>query len=433
MCRFNAAREAGGPVGHLIPRLVRILKRAGNSLMAGILALAAGVGTIHAAENVRLVEVPDYEWHAGCFGTASGNLMGFWDRHGLPGLYTGPTRGGVAPLTSFGSNAGIRSLWASEAGVDGRAFNSPGHLDDYWVEYESVQRDPYLAAGRAEHAPDCIGDFIGLSQSKWADLGGECAGNIDGFSFNFFDRTGRRRDNYTPPGAVPDVQSGLRRWAASRGYGLDTFSQLSDFHPECEPGQGFTFSDLRAEIDAGFPVLLFMQAFDEYARTVFGRPRQNPNIHAMLAYGYLVDDNGDEYVRYRTSWASGDNQFSRWTNENWTPLGELNLPLRGVIGVRPRPRITRVERTATGVRLRWEGPASVVRDELLETEWIASSYVVERSDVAQGGVWIPVAGPMTTGEVEVSDCCGGTVFFRLKLVPTKSTGVERVAATSQGK
>ncbi len=397
------------------------MSRWGRRALAG-LAWSLAMGTVPAAENVRLLEVPDYEWHAGCFGTASGNLMGFWDRHGLPRLYTGPTRNGVAPLTSFGSNRGIFAMWASEAGVDGRAGNRPGHIDDYYVDYESVRRDPYLDAGRAEHAPDCLGDFIGLSQAKWPDLAGECSGNIDGYSFNFFDRTGRRRVNFAPPGGVPDIQSGLRAWTAWRGYGADTFSQLSDFNPDTDVGQGFTFADLKAEIDSGHPVLLFMQPFDELSRTVFGRPNQNPNIHGMLAYGYLVDDNGDQYVRYRTSWASGDNQFSPWNDANWTPEGDLHLPLRGVIGFRPRPWITRIERTEAGVRLRWEGPQSRVRDDVAEVEWTGSSFVVERAGAATGGQWEVVAGPVATLEIEIPECCEEATFFRLRVVPTRGSG-----------
>ena len=131
---------------------------------------------------VCLTETPDYTWHAGCFGTASGNLAGFWDRHGLPDFYTGPVNGGVAPLNSGGANADIRGLWASEAGVDGRPANKPGHMNDYYSSYEYAGADPFVAAGRKEHAPDCTGDFIGLSQNKWTNsnqLNNECRGNID--------------------------------------------------------------------------------------------------------------------------------------------------------------------------------------------------------------------------------------------------------------
>ena len=144
-----------------------------------------------ADSDVYLLGTPDYDWFAGCFGTASGNLMGYWDRHGLPDFYTGPTAGGVAPLDSYGANVGIRSMWVSQAGLDGRPANKPGHMDDYWdyqpgtspPGYESTATDPYILANRAEHEPDCIGDFIGLNQKKWTNLNSECDGNINAYSF----------------------------------------------------------------------------------------------------------------------------------------------------------------------------------------------------------------------------------------------------------
>ncbi|MBX3748338.1 MAG: hypothetical protein KF833_23775 [Verrucomicrobiae bacterium] len=390
-------------------------------VVALILSPAAG----RAFESVQITGVPDYAWHAGCFGTATGNLMGFWDRHGFPDFYTGPTAGGVAPLDSFGANRGIVSLWASEAGVDGRPLLQPGHMDNYYVHYESVSEDPYRILGRPEHPPDCIGDFIGLSQRKWASLADECEGNIDAYAFNFFDRQGHRRDNYTPTDAhglpIPDIQSGLRAWTRSRGYEADTFSQLSDFNPDgLLSGQGFTFQDLRAEIDRGYPVLLFMQPFGRFSRTVAGRPNQNPLIHALLAYGYLIDHDGTPYVRYRTSWASGDLQFSAWTSASWTPNGELNLPLRGVIGYRPLPRIVAWSRTAGALHFAWHGPLATLRDDVSESDFPAHRYVVERSPSLDHPVWEPITGPVAMLEIELPDCCPAPSFFRVRLLdPTE--------------
>src|SRR2546423_8454126 len=91
---------------------------------------------LRADTDVYLLDVPDYDWYGGSLGTACGNLMGFWDRHGLSGFYTGPTANGVAPLTSVRANTGIHSLWASRAGMDGRPANKPGHIDDYWTGYD---------------------------------------------------------------------------------------------------------------------------------------------------------------------------------------------------------------------------------------------------------------------------------------------------------
>lgn len=396
------------------PEFARLLPRAvGLSILLGGLPL-------HAYENVFLTGVPDYEWHMGCFGTACGNLIGFWDRHGFPDHYTGRTAAGVAPLNSFGSNEGIRGLWASQAGIDGRPLTQPGHVDDYYRAYESTGPDPYLASQRPEHTPDCIGDFIGLSQLKWSDLAGECRGNIDAYSFNFFDRDGRRRDNHTPTDSagqpIPDLQSGLRAWTESRGYAADTFSQLSDFNPDKPPGLGFSFADLKAEIDAGYPVLLFMQPFGSFARTLGDQSGLNPEIHGMLAYGYLVDESGNEYVRYRTSWASGDREFSPWTADDWTPEQALNLPLRGVIGYHPRPKITRIDPAPDGVRLEWDGPSAVLRDDVLGVEIPVHRYVVERAPEPNGSTWLPVTEPSPSRSATVPGCCEGPAFFRVRLV-----------------
>src|SRR5262245_8881486 len=124
------------------------------------LALLLSTYQLWSGTNVMLTEVPDYSWYAGCFGTASGNLMGYWDRHGFANFSTGPTAGGVAPLENRGNNYSIRSMWASKAGVDGRPADQPGHIDDYWISYrddlnysyESTYPDPYVTAGRPEHA-----------------------------------------------------------------------------------------------------------------------------------------------------------------------------------------------------------------------------------------------------------------------------------------
>jgi hypothetical protein len=192
--------------------------------------LALILTSARAAENVMIQGLPDYSWYAGCFGTASGNLMGYWDRNGFPDFYTGPTGGGVAPLNSAGINNGVRSMWASRAGFDGRPADKPGHVDDYWTyliddfsySYESTATDPWVLAGRSEHAPDSLCDFMGTSQKKWTNLDGECDGNIDAYTFNFWDKTGALRTNFTPApmtGQPPvlDVQSGIRNWARYRG------------------------------------------------------------------------------------------------------------------------------------------------------------------------------------------------------------------------
>jgi hypothetical protein len=399
------------------------------------LTIAACFGAIAhfqagAAENVNIVDVPDYSWYAGCFGTASGNLMGYWDRHGFPNFYTGPTAGGVAPLSNSGANMGIESLWVSRAGFDGRPADQPGHGDDYWqvltdfdYSYQSTATDPYILAGRPEHAPDCICDFMGSSQNKWADLDGECSGNIDAFSFNFWDKKGARRVNFTPPlqNGVPirDIQSGWRNWTEYRGNRADVFSQLADpsVNPNTPAGTGFTFADLKAEIDAGYPLMLFLQNPNEFSRSLPGMDRANPEVHGMIAYGYIVTDDGTQYVRYRTSWGSGDLNFAQWGPQSF----EAQLSLRGVVGYHPLPQIKSVTRGSDGVDIQWDGPQSILSDNNAGTQTQVHWYVVEKSASLDTESFVAVTDPTPNLQATVPNSSEVHEFYRVRLVPPPST------------
>lgn len=372
-----------------------------------------------ADHNVFITEVPDYSWYAGCFGTASGNLMGYWDRHGFPNFYTGPTAAGIAPLDSNGANQGIRSLWVSKAGFDGKAINEPGHIDDYWTSvvddssYESTSPDPYVTAGRKEHMPDCICDFMGSSQNKWTDLDGECSGNIDAFSFNFWDKEGHRRDNFTPVQngePIRDIQSGWRAWTESRGNRANVFSQLADVNPNAPAGTGFTFEDLKAEIDAGYPLMLFLQNPDEFSRPLANLPRANPHVHGMIAYGYVETDAGDRYVRYRTSWASGDFSFAAWGPQDF----EAGLALRGIIGFRPLPQIKSISNEQDGIHVQWDGPASLVQinDVATNVHW----YVLERSSTLDANSFVAVTAPSPNLQTTLPMGGDAHAFYRVRLV-----------------
>lgn len=392
------------------------------SLLASLILLAASLGPVHAVQqSVYIDGVPDYEWDYGCFGTANGNLFGFWDRNGFPDFYTGPTGGGVAPLNSFGANAGIRSLWATAAGVDGRPSNLPGHVNDYYVGYESVAEDPYKTAGRAEHSPDCVGDFIGLNQRKWTDLNGECRGNIDGYSFVYWTRSGSRR--IARPGgeeaAVPkgsDIPSGLIDWSRFKGYDAEVFCQLAEYAPGVVAPRGFTFEDLKREIDAGFPVLLFLQPKDEFSRTLHGQSGVNPDIHGMLAFGYLIDENDVPFVRFRTSWGTGDN-FAAWGPDSLTPPGILNFPLRGVIGYHPKPRIRVRQPVPEGLLLKWDAPAATLVDETAGERRPAHRYVVEQSPIlGSAAVWTAATDLLDTREATLPLPPSGSAFYRIRLV-----------------
>jgi len=372
----------------------------------------------YAAANVYLTEVPDYSWHAGCFGTATGNLMGFWDRHSFPDFYTGPTAYGVAPLNDFGANIGIHSLWASEAGVDGRPADRPGHLDDYYVSYASTEFDPHVLQGRAEHEADCLGDFIGLSQNKWKNLNGECDGNIDGYAFAYWDSSGERRINFTPSSeaGLPavDIQSGLRAWTQYRGFHADVFTQLAEINPEVPSGKGFTFQDLTAEIDAGYPVLFFLQDASRKSRVMSGMERANPLIHAILAYGYVIGTDGAQYVRYRSGFASGDTLLTPWKQGTmWHQIA----PLRGVISYHPRPKITDVRQGDGYMTIQWHGPDAELFDVSSGTTTKLHWYVTEQATSLATLDFKPITRPTTMHTVTIRTPDPQPAFFRVSLIP----------------
>ncbi|HTG44738.1 MAG TPA: hypothetical protein VK633_09425, partial [Verrucomicrobiae bacterium] len=332
---------------------------------------------------------------------------------------------------SAGANQGIRSLWASKAGFDGRPADQPGHIDDYWeffqnenvYSYESTATDPYQVAGRPEHEPDCLGDFMGASQNKWQNLDSECTGNIDAFSFNFWDKQGGLRMNFTPPLAdgtpIRDVQSGLKNWTYSRGYDADVGSQLADFNSAVPTGGGFSFEDLKAEITRGYPVMLILQNPGDFSRNLRGMPRGNPLIHAMVAYQFAVTDEGDQLVHYRTSWGNsvGSDSWAVWKPEVWA----AEMQLRGVVLFHPKPKLTRLERANGKIKISWDGPASTLYDSVNDLETAAHSYIVERA-ASLGGQFTAVNEATTARELTVEDTGAEHQFFRIRLLTTAFDG-----------
>jgi len=397
-------------------------------LMHRNLALVSALiltSSLRAETDVYLTGVPDYTWFAGASATACGNLAGYWDRHGLDNIYTGSLSSGIAPLSSSGANSDIRFLWAST-----------NHLRDYWASYnlatgissyESTALDRYVLSNWVDHVPDCIADFIGASQRRWVGLNGECDGNIDGYAFVYWDATGERRTNFVPPASAGsparDLQSGLREWMKWRGYDADVFTQLADFNPNSPPGKGFSFADLKREIDSGFPVLLWLQPTNEFSRalgmgSVNAMPHANPRTSAMLAYGYYVGDDNSQWMHVRTSFGSSgglNDIVVPWTGDNMLSTG---LPARGAIGFHPKPRIATLKRELNTLTFTIEGGTPQLYDNIAGTMRVVNrQYIIERTSSLEVP-FAPITIPLTNWVISVQETFTGNAFFRVQeLVP----------------
>ncbi len=338
--------------------------------------------------------------------------MGYWDAHGFSNFYTGPTAGGTAPINNSGTNSGIKSLWASEAGVDGRSSTNYGHVDDYWIGYQNEDPDPWHQRGY-EHPADCIGDFMGLNQNRWTNMNGECNGNRDGWAFNYFDTsTGARRINFTPgpeAGSPPrDIQSGLRAYADYCGYGAQVFSQLADIWTDTPSGTGFTFQDICREIDAGYPLLLMLQDHVYSNSSGF-----NPDIHGLVICGYYIS-NGVQKVRVRTGWTTDPSSYDLkpWADEKW--YGWFGSWPRGVIGFHPRPKVREMSLSGNTLHVAWDGPQARLYDAVADSTRTLHWYVVQFAQSLTSSAFEVISPATCRLSLNVSNFTHDSGFIRVR-------------------
>ena len=213
-------------------------------------------------------DVPTMTWSYGCSATSATMYYGYYDRNGYPNMYIGPTNGGIFPLTNavWGASSegdGQCPLTASQKGLDDRT--TYGHKDDYYYKYGS-STDPYYGNWN-EHSPlDSIGDFMGTNQYihyQSTDGGTWFINYADGSPF------------YDPSdadlGGKRDGIHGMKLFAESRGYSvIINYNQY--IYGYNGNTKGFTYDQYKAEIDAGYPVLIQVKG------------------HTMLGVGYSGDD-----------------------------------------------------------------------------------------------------------------------------------------------
>ena len=237
--------------------------------------------------------VPAFNWVFGCSSVSGAMIAGYYDRNGFPNMYTGPTDGGVMPLNNSSWptwSDGYKTypnlpLAGSHNGVDGRTTR--GSIDDYWVKYGSSAQDPYITSGWTQHTwGNAIGDYMKTSQSAY--------GNTDG-STNFWNYTSSASqltcsdmETITNDGHTlswNDGTYGRKLFYEARGYTVTTcYNQKTDNNI----AGGFSFTQYKAEIDAGRPVMLNLAGhtivgvgYDDTGNTVYIHDTWDYSNHTM--------------------------------------------------------------------------------------------------------------------------------------------------------
>jgi len=208
----------------------------------------------------------------------------------------------------------------------------------------------------------------------------------------------------------------LREWTRFKGFDAEVFTQLADFNPMTPAGKGFTFEDVKREIEAGYPFMVFLQSYNQFQRTVQGVAGVNPEIHGMMVYGYQefqLPDGNFSYVRCRTSWGTGDNVIYAWTSDPWV-AGILSV--RGVIGYRPKPKVMRIQHDGAQITISWQGPSAQVRHALAGTTTLAHRYAIEKSSALAGAPWTTVGSITTDLSTTIPADGDAMAFYRVKLL-----------------
>ena len=239
-----------------------------------------------------LSEVPAFNWVFGCSAVSAAMIAGYYDRTGWPNMYTGHTNSGVIPLnnSSWPTWSDGYSLYpncpliASHKGVDGRT--NKGSIDDYWVSYNSSSYDPYITGGWTQHTwGDAVGDYMKTSQSSY--------GNVDG-STAFYNWTSSPNPLTCAVMASNNIHNvdgtyGRKLYYEARGYTVtDCYNQKTDN----QLAGGFSFSQFKAEIDAGRPVFLNLKGhsvvgigYDDIGSLVYIHDTWDYSNHTMT-WGY---------------------------------------------------------------------------------------------------------------------------------------------------
>ncbi len=154
-----------------------------------------------------------------------------------------------------------------------------GSIDDYWVQYGSSSPDPYITGSWTQHAwGDAIGDYMRTSQSHY---NGSTAYGLGDAYTRFYDNSNPAAplscdtiQSYVALGYPPDGTLGRKQFYEAKGYSVtDCYNQYTDITSGNPNPGGFSFTQYKAEIDAGRPVMINLEG-----HTIVGVGYADPDI-----------------------------------------------------------------------------------------------------------------------------------------------------------
>ena len=218
-----------------------------------------------AAGEVLLGAVPAYRWRDGCAPTSVGMVLGYWDASGFPDLVAG--------------DASTQTTAADQAIASHGSSGAPGHWEDYAQPREytgsGVLDDRSEAPEGDEHASDSIADFM---QTSWSVRGLS-------YGWSFTSMVGPAFADYV---ALADPAIVV----ATKDYYYDAYT-----------ARQLTFALLQAEIDAGRPLVLYVDSSGD-----------GVSDHAVTGIGYRETGGYPEYACWDT-WS---------TTVRWSPFREVS-------------------------------------------------------------------------------------------------------------
>ncbi len=204
-----------------------------------------------AAGEVLLGAVPAYRWHDGCAPTSAGMVLGYWDASGFPDLIAG--------------DASTQTAAADQAIASHGSASAPGHWEDYAQPKEyagsGVLEDNSEEPEGDEHASDSIADFM---QTSWSVRGLS-------YGWSFTSMVGPAFADYV---ALVDPA---------------TTVTTQDLYWDGYTARRLTFAVLQAEIDAGRPLVLYVDSSGD-----------GVSDHAVTGIGYRETGGYPEYACWDT-------------------------------------------------------------------------------------------------------------------------------------